>query len=218
MNENVGVNSDSRWGYVLAVGLMLVVGIILGGVLLPEGSSGAPAPIPDGYAAVLTFEHDGQSLSFGPFVGYYFCQTEAGAVETVDFICRNERNFYTKDKPADALLFEGRGVLITLPETEYSIPRTHRINPVFFSDAPDIWIESRPEPKSLFLHFHSCYTQSGAVRTGYWLRHTAKAAFTYDMGGRVGENSPLYHEVTPGENVAFPTIIEFDHGPEFSTK
>jgi hypothetical protein len=33
---------------------------------------------------------------------------------------------------------------------------------------------------------------------GYWLRHTAKARFTYDMGGRVSPDSPLHHRVAPG--------------------
>jgi hypothetical protein len=33
---------------------------------------------------------------------------------------------------------------------------------------------------------------------GYWLRHTAKARFTYDMGGRVSPDSPLHHRLAPG--------------------
>lgn len=38
--------------------------------------------------------------------------------------------------------------------------------------------------------------------------------FTYDMGGRVGPDSPLYHEVTPGTDRDFAKIMEFDYGPE----
>jgi hypothetical protein len=39
------------------------------------------------------------------------------------------------------------------------------------------------------------------------------AAFTYDMGGRVGPDSVLYHKVMPGSDKAFARIIEFDRGP-----
>lgn len=211
------MNSNRRFLWVAATGLLLVATIILVGLTVPAYSDGKTAPVPDGYTSILTFRHDGRLLSFGPFVGYYFRPTGSNGNDTVDFICRNERQFYTTDLPVDALLFEGRGVLTTLPNSEQPIPRNHRINPVFFADAPDTWLETRPDPKGLYSHFHSCYNEQGAVRTGYWLRHTAKAAFTYDMGGRVGKDSPLHHEVMPGEDKAFPTIIEFDHGPEFAS-
>ena len=63
------------------------------------------------------------------------------------------------------------------------------------------------------MHFHSCYNSQGPVLTGYWLRHEARAEFTYDMGGRVGPDSPLYHKVNSGVDKAFGRIIEFDRGP-----
>jgi len=61
--------------------------------------------------------------------------------------------------------------------------------------------------------FHSAYDGRGAVRYGYWLAHTAKSRFTYDMGRRVDQTSPLYDPVTPGPDKQFARIIEFDHGP-----
>jgi hypothetical protein len=64
------------------------------------------------------------------------------------------------------------------------------------------------------VHFHSCYNGIGPVLIGYWLRHTAAADFTYDMGGRVAENSPLYHRVQKGVDRDFAKIIEFDKGPQ----
>jgi hypothetical protein len=65
----------------------------------------------------------------------------------------------------------------------------------------------------VYVHFHSAYDGRGAVRFGYWLAHTAKSRFTYDMGGRVDQTSPRYHPVTPGPDKQFARIIEFDHGP-----
>jgi len=59
----------------------------------------------------------------------------------------------------------------------------------------------------------SCYDATGPVRAGCWFRHEARASFTYDMGGRVGPGSPLYHEVTPEPDREFARIIEFDRGP-----
>ena len=50
--------------------------------------------------------------------------------------------------------------------------------------------------------------------TGYWIRHVAVSDFTYDMGGRVGKESPLYHRVRKGPDRDFARIIEFDRGPE----
>ena len=52
------------------------------------------------------------------------------------------------------------------------------------------------------------------VLTGYWLRHVAVSEFTYDMGGRVGKESPLYHRVRKGPDRDFAGIVEFDRGPE----
>lgn len=80
--------------------------------------------------------------------------------------------------------------------------------------SPSPWIDSRPEPRDEFLHFHSCYDARGPVLTGYWLRHEAVSEFTYDMGGRVDRESPLYHEVRPGTDKDFARIIEFDSGPQ----
>ena len=88
-----------------------------------------------------------------------------------------------------------------------------RIFPVFFNEAPEQWIQIRPDPVDEFVHFHSCYDAAGPVLTGYWIRHRAVAAFTYDMGRRVSEKNPLYHRVTPGIDKDFARIIEFDSGP-----
>lgn len=44
---------------------------------------------------------------------------------------------------------------------------------------------------------------------------TSLAAFTYDMGGRVGPEGPLYHQVIPGIDREFTLLIEFDWGPQF---
>jgi hypothetical protein len=120
--------------------------------------------------------------------------------------------FYTDDLPGEALLFRGEAQLTTLPDVR-PIPRSdQRIIPVFAPDAPAEWLATRPAPQNEFVHFHSTYDHGGATYTGYWLRHDPVRKFTYNMRGRLSEDSPLYHEVEPGSSPDFPAIIEFDRG------
>ena len=170
--------------------------------------------VPRGYISEIQVEIQDRVVGFGPFVGYYFKPETPGDFTRVRFICYNEGSFYTRDLPENARLFEGRAVLTHLPELDFDLPDSGRINPVYFSDAPRQWLATRPEPKDEYLHFHSCYDAQGPVLTGYWVRHEAVASFTYDMGGRVGRQSPLYHEVRPGTDKAFARIMEFDYGPD----
>ncbi len=201
-------------GNVLALLLLLTVGLPVGGCgERPEKATSAEPAIPHGYMARLEIEHDGTLLRFGPFVGYYFRPVSPDDLSRLRFICFNEDQFYASDMPAGAKLFEGAAVMVTLPEAGAGIPRESRINPIFFEEAPDPWLASRPDPKDEYRHFHSCHNARGAVRTGYWLRHAAAADFTYDMGGRVGPESPLFHRVEKGPDLRFARIIEFDHGP-----
>jgi hypothetical protein len=116
--------------------------------------------------------------------------------------------------PAGAKLYEGTALRTTLPLADIAIPALERINPVFFPEAPEVWRSSRPEPRDLFVHFHSAYNAVGPVLTGYWLSHVAVADFTYDMGGRVGKEGPLSHRVHKGPDQDFTRIIEFDRGPQ----
>lgn len=169
--------------------------------------------VPRGYQQTLKISFGGRLLSFGPFVGYYFKPQDPKDLTRLSLICFNENQFYTKDLPENATLFTGEAVFAVLPETGYPIPTGDRINPVFFSEAPSPWTASRPEPQDEFLHFHSCYDATGPVPSGFWIRHVGEASFTYDMGGRVTEESPLYHRVTPGPDKDFARIIEFDQGP-----
>ena len=174
-----------------------------------------PLQIPRGYVQVLEIEVDGQRVRVGPFVGYYFKPENPTDIARLRFVCFNERSFYTLDMPENARLFEGEGILRTLPDTGLPLPRgEERIQPVFFPDAADSWLQTRPEPQDEFVHFHSGYDAAGPTRHGYWLRHVATAAFAYDMGGRVGKDSPLFHEVKPGVvDKDFARIVEFDRGP-----
>jgi hypothetical protein len=176
--------------------------------------SKVPLRIPRGYVSTLEVEINGRLCRFGPFVGYYFRPVDPADLTRLKFVCFNERLFYTNEQPANAMLFRGDGQQVTLPETGPMTPSAEaRMQPVFFRDAPQAWLETRPAPKDEFVHFHSCYDALGAVRHGYWLRHDAVAAFTYDMGGRVGPGSPLYHKVEPGVDKGFARIVEFDRGP-----
>lgn len=170
--------------------------------------------VPRGYVRILQIAHEGRLLKFGPFVGYYFRPLDPKDLTRLQFICFNQKGFYASDMPENARLFEGEAVFQVLEDADFKIPAHQRINPIFFSQAPQVWLENRPRPRDEFLHFHSCYDGSGAVRAGFWLRHQAKAQFTYDMGGRVGPKSPLYHKVTPGPDKGFARIVEFDQGPD----
>jgi hypothetical protein len=196
-----------------ALGLTIFL-LITVGSCLPQTENEMALNIPRGYVSTLEIHLDGRLYGFGPFVGYYFMPENPPDLSQLAFVCFNERGFYTKDLPNNKRLFEGIARLAELPENGVVITSdAARIHPVFFSEAPPRWLESRPEPRDEFVHFHSCYDSQGPVLTGYWLRHEAKAAFTYDMGGRVGRDSPLYHTVTPGVDKSFPRIIEFDRGP-----
>jgi hypothetical protein len=180
----------------------------------PTGVSHEKQIIPIGYMDRIEIHVDDRVLSFGPFVGYYFKPSSGDDLSHLDFVCFNERSFYTRDLPANALLYRGRARWQRLPDEQAAIPANgRRIVPVFFSQAPDAWLKSRPAPSDEYVHFHSAHDGRGALNCGYWLRHTAQASFTYDMGGRVSPGSPLYHRVEPGPDRQFARIIEFDHGP-----
>jgi hypothetical protein len=173
----------------------------------------APAvATPRGYYPQLELLYQGQQLSFGPFVGYYFRPENGDDLTRLRFRCYNERQFYTDQLPADTLLFEGEAILSSLPRVQAQARSDARIEPVFFAEAPPEWLETRPAPQDQFVHFHSAYSASGPSYTGYWLRHQPVRSFIYNMGGRVGADSPLYHQATPGEPQHFPHIIEFDAG------
>jgi hypothetical protein len=170
--------------------------------------------VPHGFQQVLRLERDGQVAGFGPFVGYYFRPENPDDLSRLRFVCFNERGFYSSDMPVNALLFRGRARLATLPGELSARPQPiGRITPVYFTDAPGAWLATRPEPRDGFVHFHSLHDGRGARMDGYWLIHEATASFTYDMGGRVTPESPLFHETSPGVDTAFAHIVEFDQGP-----
>lgn len=178
-----------------------------------EEESNLPLDVPRGYTPVLEIEMGDRILTFGPFVGYYFKPVNASDLSRLNFICFNERSHYTLDLPRNIKLFEGEAVLQTLEDTDFVVPADNRINPVIFADAPSVWLQNRPEPQDEFVHFHSAYDALGSVFTGYWIKHVGAGSFTYDMGGRVGPQSMLYHQVTPVVDITFAHIIEFDKGP-----
>ena len=177
------------------------------------GKRASEPDIPRGYMAVLEIEQQGRRLTFGPFVGYYFKPDSPDDLTRLSFICFNEQQFYTLDLPENTLLYKGNAVLARLSDTGTPLPEDGRITPVFFPDAPAQWLDKRPDPTDEYIHFHSAYNAQGAVRTGYWLRHNALKSFTYDMGGRVNKQSPLYHQVVKGVDKEFANIVEFDRGP-----
>lgn len=196
--------------------LVLVIAILTSGCPSAPGTDQTPGKavsVPHGYMARLEQVHEGRLLGFGPFMGYYFRPEDPRDLSRLRFVCFNENGFYSSDMADGAKLYEGEAVRVTLPDADLAIPADDRINPIFFADAPDVWLGSRPTPADEFLHFHSCYNGAGPVRTGYWIRHAAVADFTYDMGGRVGKDSPLFHKVHIGPDRNFARIIEFDRGP-----
>ena len=193
--------------------LALGLGLALGAAGCDTGPGEVALQVPHGYQKRLEFVRDGVLLGFGPFVGYYFLADDPQDPVRVKLVCFNERGFYSSDAPVNALLYEGEAVRARLPDAGEIPPGPDRIRPVFFPRAPAGWLATRPEPRDQFVHFHSCYTRKGPVRVGFWILHRAVRAFTYDMGGRVGPGSPLYHRVTPGPDLGFARIVEFDAGP-----
>ena len=196
----------------------MVVAACFLAVLAAECGRGRPAEveldIPRGYMPTLMVEREGRLYSFGPFVGYYFRPQDPRDLSRLRFVCFNEGGFYSADAVKNDRLFEGEAILVSLPEIGVKPPSgPERIEPVFFEEAPAAWLETRPEPPNEFVHFHSCYDARGPALRGYWLRHKAVVDFTYDMGGRVGPDSPLYHEVRKGVDKNFARIVEFDSGP-----
>lgn len=212
----------------LSAGLLLLA-VLAGGC--SDGPKENPE-VPRGYLPVLQVEQGTRLHGFGPFVGYYFKPASPGDFSEVDFVCFNEDSFYSSDAPEGALLYTGRGMLKALPKTGDPVAEKvflsidGRMKPFHFGSgpsgpldkAPRAWAESRPAPKEEFRHFHSLHDASGPVRMGYWLRHVAQRDFIYDMGGRMDENSPLYHHVLQGVDREFATIIELDAGPGRSQK
>ncbi|MCB2217709.1 MAG: hypothetical protein KQH59_16690 [Desulfobulbaceae bacterium] len=192
----------------------VMLSLLLAVVLAGQWAHAEQRSMLRGYYSRLDVVSNGQQFSFGPFVGYYFKPQVGDDLGHLEFLCFNERGFYTDEMPKDSLLFRGEAVLTMLSETG-EIPQTkQRITPIFFADAPSDWLQQRPEPQEEFVHFHSAYNRQGAVYTGYWLRHDAVTAFTYNMGGRISADSPLYHRAKPGASDRFPHIIEFDDGPQ----
>jgi len=171
-----------------------LLALISSGCSTPETTSSA-LEVPRGYVPVLELEIEGRLLSFGPFIGYYFRPRDPDDLSRIDFVCFNERSFYT-----------------TLADTGFMPESSQRITPVFFEDAPLQWLKQRPCPQDEFVHFHSCHNAVGPVLTGYWIRHIGKDEFIYDMGGRVTPDSVLYHDVRPGPDKSFARIVEFDRG------
>jgi hypothetical protein len=197
--------------------ILMTIAFLLVAVSGDAQSQAEDLLIPRGYYSQLELSHQGQRLSFGPFVGYYFKPQTGADMTRLDVLCLNERGFYTDQLPENAVLFHGEAVLATLPGLEMIPHGKQRITPVFFDEAPAAWREQRPKPQEQFVHFHSAYDSNGPVRTGYWLRHDAVTEFTYNMGGRLSKDSPLYHQARPGEGERFPRIIEFDAGPARSS-
>ncbi len=193
--------------------ILMTIAFLLVAVSGVAQSQASESKVPRGYYSRLELSHQGQRLSFGPFVGYYFKPQTGADMTRLDFLCLNERSFYTDQLPEDAVLFHGESVLATLPGLGAIPQGKQRITPVFFDEAPAAWREQRPKPQEQYVHFHSAYDSNGPVRTGYWLRHDAVTEFTYNMGGRLSQDSPLYHQARPGEGERFPRIIEFDAGP-----
>lgn len=202
----------NRWG------LLLLVALLLATACREVDRPATALSIPRGYLATLEVVVDGKLYGFGPFVGYYFRPMDPADLSKVAFICLNERRFYTLDMPLNSRLFEGEAQLVQLPNGDFPLPGgSHRILPMFFTQAPAAWLATRPEPQDEYVHFHSLHNAAGAARIGYWLRHKAMANFSYDMGGRVGPDSPLYHPVVVGIDRSFARIIEFDRGPRVAT-
>jgi len=112
-----------------------------------------PLEIPRGYVDRLYIDTPDGMYFFGPFVGYYFKPIAPSDRTRLRFVTFNEGHFYTLDLPDNAKLYHGEARLVHLSQTDHELPRKNRINPVFFDQAPDQWLNSRPAPQDQFSTF-----------------------------------------------------------------
>ena len=109
-----------------------------------------PLKVPRGYVPVLEIEVKDRLLGFGPFVGYYFKPENPGDFNLLEFVCFNERRFYSAAIAENARLFNGQAVLTRLADVNIKLPDANRINPIYFSEAPPQWLQSRPDSDKAF--------------------------------------------------------------------
>ena len=113
--------------------ILMTIAFLLVAVSGVAQSQASESKVPRGYYSRLELSHQGQRLSFGPFVGYYFKPQTGADMTRLDFLCLNERSFYTDQLPEDAVLFHGEAVLATLPGLGAIPQGKQRITPVFLT-------------------------------------------------------------------------------------
>lgn len=133
-----------------------------------------------GFDEVLSFVSNGEDFTLGPIPGHYWKQ-DSDTTLLAEHYNGSEPFPWASDVTADTLLYEAEGILGTC-SNGYNV------------DKPD---------EDGFVHFHGSNEDSD---TGFWLKHTAVTAFTWQ--GPPG-NPDIGRNVPIGVDPLFPNICEF---------
>lgn len=170
-----------------------------------------PRRAPEGWNRTLAFSYEGDELRFGGIHGHYWrwLDQEEGRICGLHY---NTDKVHASGVDDGRLLYAVEGRLVRLPIPEDQVPQPAEegaVLQVLTGDVPLIWL-GEPQPPG-YVYWHSAYTeQNRASAVGFWLKHTALIAFTFDMGGEPGY--PFTRDVKPGVDLAYAPKLNFDRG------
>jgi len=170
-----------------------------------------PRTPPEGWQRIVAFTYEGELLRFGGIHGHYWrwLDPEEGRICGLHY---NTDKVHASGVADGRLLYAVEGYLVRLPIPEGQVPQPEQegvVLQLLTGDVPLAWL-GEPRPPG-YVYWHGAYTEENrASSVGFWLKHTALIAFTFDMGGEPGY--PFVHEVKPGVDLAYPPKLNFDRG------
>lgn len=174
-----------------------------------------PDDPPEGWAAVLRRNLDGQMYLFGPIEGHYwrFIDDEETQICGVHY---NPDQSTASAEPEGALLYVVEGTWAELPLSWAEMPQPdepYRVYEVLLDDAPQNWIATAPDAPG-YVYWRGMYDPRlrTAIPVGYWLRHVAIKDFRFDFGDPTGGYA-FTHDVMRGIDLEFAPKIKIDAGP-----
>lgn len=207
------------------IGATAIVLIVLGAMVIHglRGSSAScvswarsapaydPRREPEGWSRILTVPYEGETLRFGGIHGHYWrwLDRDEGRICGLHY---NTDKIHATGVDDGRLLYAVEGYLVRLPIPEEQVPQPEQeaaVLQLLTGDVPLTWLG---EPRAAgYVYWHGTYTeQNRASAVGFWLKHTALIAFTFDMGGEPGY--PFTHDVKPGVDLQYAPKLNFDRG------
>jgi len=170
-----------------------------------------PRSAPEGWSRILTFTYEGETLRFGGIHGHYWrwLDEDEGRICGLHY---NTDKIHASGVDDGRLLYAVEGRLVRLPIPDDQVPQPveeEAVLQLLTGDVPLTWL-GEPRPPG-YVYWHGAYTeQNRASAVGFWLKHTALIAFTFDMGGEPGY--PFTHDVKPGVDLLYAPKLNFDRG------